>query len=229
MLFGAGRFFKKTIPFETYFDQSVQGLEVGAPVKYLGVKIGEVKKISILTDEYPAISPSNEVFYKFAKYVVVYFNLDPHHFRDVLRSPKLTKVLQNLVSKNGLRVRLDYMGITGVAFLGIDNFDPKRFPPMEIQWQPQYQYIPSISNPLARLGDFADAMMTSMEDDLVPVLHITHKILGGNPQLGPKIDELLDHSIGTMKNLEEITASAKKYPSQFVFGQPPPKSKYDQG
>ena len=45
VLFGAGKFLKKKIIIESYFNQSVQGLEVGAPLKFQGVQIGNVREI----------------------------------------------------------------------------------------------------------------------------------------------------------------------------------------
>ncbi len=43
VIFGGGRFFQDEIILETYFDSSVQGLDIGSPFKYRGVTIGEVK------------------------------------------------------------------------------------------------------------------------------------------------------------------------------------------
>jgi ABC-type transporter Mla subunit MlaD len=54
--------FKSTKTYVTYFDGSVQGLEIGSPVKYLGVPVGSVTGISIL----PKMS-----------YVQVKFTLEP--------------------------------------------------------------------------------------------------------------------------------------------------------
>lgn len=44
---GANEFFKQKNTFVTYFDSSIQGLEKGSPVKYLGVPIGNVSNVSI--------------------------------------------------------------------------------------------------------------------------------------------------------------------------------------
>jgi ABC-type transporter Mla subunit MlaD len=42
IIFGGGKFFEKKFTVETYFDQSVQGLNVGAALKFQGVQIGNV-------------------------------------------------------------------------------------------------------------------------------------------------------------------------------------------
>jgi ABC-type transporter Mla subunit MlaD len=47
---GAGRMFEKSIQIETCFDQSIAGVDVGAPVKYRGVTIGHVASIRFPRD-----------------------------------------------------------------------------------------------------------------------------------------------------------------------------------
>lgn len=52
LLFGAGKQFNSsTLPFVVFFDSSLNGLSVGAPVKMQGVQIGSVKEISLLFDQ----------------------------------------------------------------------------------------------------------------------------------------------------------------------------------
>src|SRR5450631_581933 len=50
VVFGSGDLFKKTNKFVLYFDGSVKGLSIGAPVKFRGVSIGSVKDISLIYD-----------------------------------------------------------------------------------------------------------------------------------------------------------------------------------
>ena len=47
LVFGSGRLFRQTRAFVLYFDNSVNGLRIGAPVKLKGVEIGSVKDIRL--------------------------------------------------------------------------------------------------------------------------------------------------------------------------------------
>jgi paraquat-inducible protein B len=50
VVFGSGELFKRTNTFVLYFDGSVKGLAIGAPVMFRGVSIGIVKDISLIYD-----------------------------------------------------------------------------------------------------------------------------------------------------------------------------------
>jgi len=49
-VFGSGAFFKQSDKYVLYFDGSIKGLSVGAPVIFRGVKIGNVSDINLLYD-----------------------------------------------------------------------------------------------------------------------------------------------------------------------------------
>ena len=53
VVLGAGRFFRDTTEALLFFEGSVNGLERGAPVKYRGVRIGEVTDIRIRVPAMP--------------------------------------------------------------------------------------------------------------------------------------------------------------------------------
>ena len=48
---GASKYFEKGTTYVTYFDESVQGLQVDSEVKYRGVSVGNVKSIGVASDQ----------------------------------------------------------------------------------------------------------------------------------------------------------------------------------
>jgi len=47
LTFGSGQFMKELRKYVLYFDGSIKGLSVGAPVIFRGVKVGEVTNIKV--------------------------------------------------------------------------------------------------------------------------------------------------------------------------------------
>jgi len=47
---GASKYFEKGVTYVTYFDESVQGLQMDSSVKYRGVEVGRVLKIGVAPD-----------------------------------------------------------------------------------------------------------------------------------------------------------------------------------
>ena len=58
--FGSGQLFSKTFEFVLYFDSSVNGLNIGAPVKVRGVEIGAVTNILLTLDREKRIKEAAE-------------------------------------------------------------------------------------------------------------------------------------------------------------------------
>ncbi len=50
VVFGSGKFFQKTVKCIMYFNESVKGLSVGAPVLFQGVPVGSVTSIILQVD-----------------------------------------------------------------------------------------------------------------------------------------------------------------------------------
>ena len=50
MWLSANKFLKEQIYYVTYFDGSVEGLNVGSPVKYQGVPCGAVQALEVAPD-----------------------------------------------------------------------------------------------------------------------------------------------------------------------------------
>src|SRR5215468_12213526 len=50
LLFGGGKFFQEKLPYVLFFDSSVEGLNVGAPVVFRGVQVGQVTEVAAIAD-----------------------------------------------------------------------------------------------------------------------------------------------------------------------------------
>ena len=144
IVLGAESWWEEMIPFETYLDESVQGLDIGSPVLQRGVKIGRIKNITFVPHAYPDIvKPGTPEFEKFGTRILIVMEIDRKHFpSDMQDSEKLDRNLKTLID-SGYRIKLSYQGITGLAFLEGDFVDPIRNPPEFPSWQTHYTYIPS--------------------------------------------------------------------------------------
>src|SRR5438876_3565297 len=50
VVFGGGRFFRLTKPSVAYFEGSVKGVAIGAPVTFQGAKIGSITDVRVVLD-----------------------------------------------------------------------------------------------------------------------------------------------------------------------------------
>ena len=60
VVLGTGSLFRKDLVAETYFNESVQGLEVGSKVLFRGVMVGNITKLSFTYVKYQQDSPPNQ-------------------------------------------------------------------------------------------------------------------------------------------------------------------------
>ncbi|MFA5145672.1 MAG: MlaD family protein [Candidatus Omnitrophota bacterium] len=110
MVFGSGMFFKETDEYVLFFDGSVKGLSVGAPVIFRGVKIGNVKSISLIYD-----AESRNVL------IPVIIDVELARVKGVPDKPGYPDY-KTLV-KQGLRAKLEIQNfITGQLMLAFDFY-----------------------------------------------------------------------------------------------------------
>lgn len=132
------------ILFESYFRESVQGLEVGAAVKYRGVTLGRVTEIGLVTAEYGQEEPIN---LGSQTYQLVFV-------RSIIDADKLGRVPEAAEAvKDGLRARIASQGITGLSYIELDFVNPAEYPPLAVPWTPKVTYIPSMPSTFAQVQD----------------------------------------------------------------------------
>lgn len=181
-----------TVRYHTYFNETVQGLELGSPVKYRGVLIGNVEGIQIAPDR-------EHVDVTLAVNVAQAKALGLEHV-----SPEV-------------RAQLGTQGITGVKFIDIDLFDPKTNPPPELPFRPAENYIPQklslmkgLENNLEvvsqRLPALVDgAVMTLERIEVILVDFDDQKI----PDRIAKAVENIDGAVNDMRRLVRHTDGAQ--------------------
>ncbi|MCK4886413.1 MAG: MCE family protein [Planctomycetes bacterium] len=153
IIFGSGNFFQEKIYFETYLDESVQGLDIGSPVKHRGVKIGQVQKITFVVDEYEI---DNTIRYSvdYSGYVMVIMSINNAFLKDKDHQDAV-KFLTGL-REHDFRIRLTSQALTGVAWLETDFVDPNQYPPMKLVWEPENFYLPSAPSLLSTFIESAE-------------------------------------------------------------------------
>lgn len=129
---GAAEIDKDVARYVTYFDESVQGLDVGSPVKFRGVRIGNVSRISVAPDH---------------RHVEVEAEVDVQELASMGIDVSTMEVPE------GLRVQLTSAGVTGLKFLQVDFFEADRHPLPELPFRPRGNYIPAAPSMLKSLED----------------------------------------------------------------------------
>jgi len=133
-ILGGRSLFQPTLTFETYFKDSVAGLDIGAPVKFKGVPLGQVVEIVGSAPLYEL----NEPVDKRRSYIVVRVKLSGNE----KQVREWRRDLDAMVTM-GLRAQTQLAGITGQQYLALDILDPKTHPTLPFDWKPEYPYVPS--------------------------------------------------------------------------------------
>lgn len=151
-----GRLFARPVLIETVFDESVQGLDVGAPVRLRGVRLGSVSWIGFVRDEYEEVSSDPREGSR------VLVRMEITGADGGLSSAERARELQRLVER-GLRLRLATQGITGVSFIEANFVDPERHPPPPISWTPEVPYVPSVPSTITQITSAAERLMIRID------------------------------------------------------------------
>ncbi len=189
---GLSNLFVKKVTINTAFNESVQGLTVGSPVKFRGVPVGKVSEIVIDSSD---------------RIIAVEMEIEPESFsikgKKSFSSNELIKYLQGEI-KRGLRCRLEFAGITGMKYIDL-NYAEKEDVRNYIQPRltPGSQlYIPS------RPSSFTDLNQTMIEalDTIskIPFVKIGEEL---QSSLEKVVEILSDHAIrSTIAHINEAAA-----------------------
>ena len=161
LVLGGQDLFDEPILAETFFNESVQGLEVGSPVKFRGVKLGAVSEIGLVADHYQFATHEERARYGQAVMVRMDF-YRTEDGRSGVDSDRLRETLSTLIEQ-GMRLRLTQLGLTGTSYIEADILDPGNHAPPELAWTPRELYIPSARSTIQSLSSAAERFMAKLE------------------------------------------------------------------
>ena len=135
-----------------YFDQSVRGLQVGAPVEFRGIQIGEVRDVKL---EYEAASGQF--------HIPVRFEIEPERIANLgMVDPATRRDGLDQLVKQGLRAQLQSGNLlTGQLIVQLDfHRDAK---PAEIVWSDPYPQFPTVPAPLEEITASVQNLVKRLE------------------------------------------------------------------
>ena len=145
VVFGSGKFFKKTNKYILYFDESVKGLSVGAPVLFQGVQVGSVTSITLQAD-----------FVTMKTQIPVFIEIEPDRWKVRTGERNYRKVAAKLIEM-GLRAQLIMQSfITGQLMIELDFYPKSKvcYAPPEIDKDyKDYVVIPTCKSTGERLAE----------------------------------------------------------------------------
>lgn len=194
IIFGSGDLFKKTNKFVMFFESSVKGLSVGAPVIWHGVKVGSVSSIVLKTD--PKKSTIN---------IPVVIEVDPNRMEvEGERSKDLGASLKRLIGK-GLRARLALESIvTGASMIEVE-FLPGT--PVHLTGlDSRYPEIPTVKTSMKKLAQkLLDLPIEKIAGKLVDILDNLDKVIAD-----PEIKEMVHNLNVAIKKLDQVLENTDK-------------------
>ncbi|HOD11871.1 MAG TPA: MlaD family protein [Candidatus Omnitrophota bacterium] len=202
VVFGASTLFKRTNKYVLFFDGSIKGLSVGAPVILRGVKIGAVKDIHLVYD------PSIEDLV-----IPVIIEVEPSKIRNL--PPRLSIEDYNELIKSGLRAKLDIDSfITGQLMIGLDFYENK--PATLHKVAKKYPEIPTLptSPDIFQLMD--DLPIKEIADDLKQTVAGINKLINSQGSYG--LSNMLNELSQAARSIRLLVEYLEVHPEAILKG-----------
>ncbi len=201
LLFGGGRFFKKSVKIVAYFDGSVKGLGVGSRVQLKGVTVGQVKDVRLLFSQ-DNLSFINRVIIETAPGKVSGFSDIGDEL--TLQEYDSEEVIDGLINR-GLRAKLEQESfITGKSLVVLDFLPETHIKLRGIE--PEYIEIPTVPTDLEKIAK------TLSELPLEDLVFQTRDAIAGINKLvrSPELKEAIQALNQTLKNTEKLVENIDK-------------------
>jgi len=203
--FGSGQLFRDTERFVSFFEGSVSGLEIGAPVRFRGIDVGSVREIAI---DLPGVDRAGSDLR-----IAVIYDVDRQRVESRGAAVRVDDPLDiDQLLALGVRAELATESlVTGRKYIALD-LDPANPVSLEPVGSTPYPEIPTINTGLERIEDAAYRIISDLGavplDSLVSVATATFGEIGtlvSSPALASAVDRLprtianLDVAIGDLQ------------------------------
>jgi paraquat-inducible protein B len=160
-VFGSGRLFRHTKTYVMYFRGDVNGLNVGAPVKFKGVPVGAVKEVLLRA---PGATTASAWRMTDTPLIPVLIDLDLDRIRERGGAARVEEqaAMKEMIDA-GLRAQLAMESfVTGLLYVKLDRFAGT---PVRLVADPgvPYEELPTVPTPLEELQNWAQALMKRLE------------------------------------------------------------------
>ena len=196
LVFSSGQFFTKKLPWVSYFPGSVKGLQIGAPVSFKGVKIGQVTDIRVTLD-----ARDDRVR------IPVHGEIEPARVTTIGISEaemaeaqaKGERPYMNFLIKRGLRATLELQSfVTGQQFIQLDFYPDT--PVTLVGVETDVPEFPTTESGIAQLTKkFEDLPLTKIADNAVALLEHLDQLVSS-----PEVKDLIRSGTATLTEYKKL-------------------------
>jgi paraquat-inducible protein B len=194
LLFSSNRLFTRRTKFVTYFDNTLNGLQEGAPVKYRGVTIGSVYRLMIHFNQVPGDTA-----------MPVIIEIQEKLIRERLTGSTLFTGLGNINEEvnHGLRATLETESlVTGVLYVSLEILKDAPLPVYHEQGN-TYTEIPSRSTDIQQLiRNLARLDIPGLENKINSLVTHIDSVFAGL-----KLTEITESATNTLASLSRVVSS----------------------
>jgi paraquat-inducible protein B len=195
VIFGSGKFFTERSTFVVYFDGSLKGLNIGAPVVFRGAKIGSVTNIVLRAN------PED-----LSIQIPVFIEIEPDRFERVGGGPRKRKTEEavKLLIDRGLRAQLEMQSlVTGQLMVALD-FHPDK--PKKMAGDGRVPEIPTIPTTFEQLAEkLKKAPVEEIIDNIHAAVEGIEKIVNS-----PEAMRTVQSMSKAVKNIDNLVKTIDK-------------------
>jgi len=210
VMFGRGDWFNRSRIFALYFESNVNGLKIGAPVKFRGVEVGSVKDIRLSLAS--LVSPTGQTPMRVG--IPVLIEIDASKITGPGGRANLETIeALDLAIKNGLRAQLALESfVTGMLYVDLD-MKPETRAKIVLGRDSPYPEIPTVPTALEQASLTAQKIIAALDkvnwNELTQNLAKTAEGIGKFVQ-SPELKESLASLQVAVANLNETSDSLRR-------------------